>query len=241
MSKIEEVINQRTGNAEVFLNGRRLDDFDDHTAIQLEILKKLLTIDGESGGEIDLSHIEELLLEILNKTGEATFDEAVQTIIVENNNLANQLNEAKSTINKLNDEIHILLVNKKKLEEDLKAVNTQLKEARTSLANTIQQKNELSKELKQYKQDNEQLKESSRKQSKQIAELKSSNSTKDLTIKRLQERVNELSSGDLAKENNELKMRIYRLDNDLYNLRNKMQNAAACGWSDAMNTFGCLC
>lgn len=241
MSKIEEVLNERTGQIEVFLNGKRLEDLgDDHTAILLEILKKLLTINGESGEEIDLSHIEELLIQILEKTGEVSFDETVQQIIVENNSLTNQLRAANNQIDKLNADVHILLVNEDKLRGDLKTVNIQLKETRTALANTIQQKNELSEELRQSEDENNQLKDRSREQSEQITELKESNTTKDATIRKQQERINELTKGDLAKENNELKMQLYRLDNELYTLKCQMNCAASRGWNDAIRTFrGC--
>ena len=241
MSKIEEVINQRTGQTEVFLNGRRLEDLgDDQTDIQLEILKKLLTIDGESGEEIDLSHIEELLMQILEKTGGVSFDDAVQQIIVENNNLTNQLREANNQIDKLNADVHILLVNEDKLKRDLKTANIQLKETRTALANTIQQKNELDEELKQSRDENNQLKDRNREQSKQITELKENNTAKDATIRKQQERINELTKGDLAKENNELRMKVARMDNELYTLKCQMNCAVSRGWNDAIRTFrGC--
>lgn len=238
MSKIEEVLNERTGQIEVFLNGRRLENLgNDHTTILLEILKKLLAINGERGEEIDLSHIEELLIQILDKTGEVSFDEAVQQVIVENNNLTNQLRAANNRIDKLNTDVHILLVNEGKLRGDLKTTNIQLKETRAALANTIQQKNELNEELRRSKDENNQLKDRNREQSEQITELKESNTTKDATIRKQQERINELTKGDLAKENNELKMRLYRLDNELYQLKNRCQNAAADGWSRAVDAF----
>lgn len=238
MNKIEEVLNERTGQTEVFLNGKRLENLDnDHTTILLEILKKLLTINGERGEEIDLSHIEELLIQILDKTGEVSFDEAVQQVIVENNNLTNQLRAANNLIDKLNTDVHILLVNEGKLRGDLKTANIQLKETRAALANTIRQKNELSEELRRSKDENNQLKDRNREQSEQITELKESNTTKDATIRKQQERINELTKGDLAKENNELKMCLYRLDNELYQLKNRCQNAAADGWSRAVDAF----
>lgn len=43
ITKIEEIVNPRTGVTEIFLNGKRLEDIgDDQTDIQLEILKNLL-------------------------------------------------------------------------------------------------------------------------------------------------------------------------------------------------------
>lgn len=88
MSRIEEVVNPRTGLVEVFLNGRRLEDMgDDRTAIEVEILKlieDLPTGEGDEernailariamhlgNGNTSLVGIKDVLRDIYDKIGE---------------------------------------------------------------------------------------------------------------------------------------------------------------------------
>lgn len=68
MTKIEQRINPRTGEVEVFLNGKRLESLiDDQTDIQLETLKNLLDIQE---GDASLASIKEVLQDIYNRIGD---------------------------------------------------------------------------------------------------------------------------------------------------------------------------
>lgn len=68
MTKIEQIINTRTGEVEVFLNGKRLESLiDDQTDIQLETLKNLLDIQE---GDASLASIKDVLLDIYNRIGD---------------------------------------------------------------------------------------------------------------------------------------------------------------------------
>ena len=68
MTKIEQIINPRTGEVEVFLNGKRLESLlNDQTDIQLETLKNLLDIQE---GDASLASIKDVLLDIYNRIGD---------------------------------------------------------------------------------------------------------------------------------------------------------------------------
>ena len=92
MTKIEEKINPRTGEVEVFLNDKRLEDLGgDQTSIELEILKNILESSPE-GNDVDkkrnkilrmisnhlgdgnnsLISIKDVLVDIYNKIGECS-------------------------------------------------------------------------------------------------------------------------------------------------------------------------
>ena len=68
MTKIEQIINPRTGEVEVLLNGKRLESLlNDQTDIQLETLKNLLDIQE---GDASLASIKDVLLDIYNRIGD---------------------------------------------------------------------------------------------------------------------------------------------------------------------------